>query len=384
MKPRRLPGRLRLSTHAKFGAVLDALAGKIDSAMMQDLNGKVDIEGRSPRAVARDALARMGLIDSGAVEAGEPLLIAASTDVADGAAANKTLRAARDAFTGQDIAIEKAAAPLDLVASGKARLALVSSEAFFDLTGVAPERDERFEAVAAIDQNLVHVVVRMSGPTNLGAVTAFLTGPEGSSSNRVASILKTGLDLSGEIKGEATETTTALLEKLAEESTEAAVVFAPQGDRALVDAMASGNYRLIPVLKWSDGANLVRYPFMRPTQISAGTYSGQFSAVETLGAQLVLAGPADLKKDDVIGDQGPSAIETDLTPISPSAVKTINKSITGTVLIDPSLKLASALAPELPEPPASINPALDISILNLLVIALLIWLVWLFVRPEYR
>ncbi len=373
-----------LSEHPGFGAALDSLADKIDGAMMQELNGKVDIEGRSAQAVARDALARMGLIDSGAVEAGEPLLIAASTDVSDGAAATAALRAARDAFTGQNVQIQPASNPLEMVASGDARLALVSSEAFFDLSGAAPAQDSRFEAVAAIDQNLVHVIVRLAGPTNLGAVTAFRTGPEGSSSYRVANMLAEGLGLSAGVQGSEFESTPELLSQLTEGSTEAAIVFSPEGDRALIDALATGDYRLMPILNWSDGPNLVKYPFMRPTRIAGGTYSSQFSAIETLGAQLVLAGPADQSSNDIVGDQGPSSISTDITPISSTAVTTLNASIPGTLLIDPTLKQAAALAPALPEPPASISPATDISILNLIVICMLVWLVWLFVRPEYR
>ncbi|MEM0945747.1 MAG: glycine betaine ABC transporter substrate-binding protein, partial [Pseudomonadota bacterium] len=54
-----------LSEFPGLGPALDALAGKIDGALMQELNGKVDIEGRSPQAVARDTLARLGLIESG-------------------------------------------------------------------------------------------------------------------------------------------------------------------------------------------------------------------------------------------------------------------------------------------------------------------------------
>ncbi|MEM7547938.1 MAG: glycine betaine ABC transporter substrate-binding protein [Pseudomonadota bacterium] len=373
-----------LSVHPGLGPALDALAGKIDGAMMQELNGKVDIEGRSPQAVARDALARMGLIDSGAVETTEPLLIAASRDVSDGAASTAALRAARDAFTGQDIQILPGGNPLEMVATGDARLALVSSVEFFDLSGATPSRDNRFEAVAAVDQNVVHVITHLGGPTSLGQVTGFLTGPEGSSSHKVGGILVDGLGLSASMKPAEVESISSLLSGLTDGSTDAAIVFSPPGDRALIDALGTGDYRLLPVLNWSDGANLVKYPFMRPTRIAGSTYSSQFSAIETLGAQLVLAGPADQSSNDIVGDQGPSSIVTDLTPISSTAVMAINTSIPGTLLIDPTLKQAAALAPALPEPPASINPAADISILNLLVVSLLVWLVWLFVRPEYR
>ena len=96
-----------LSTHDGLGAVLDTLGGKIDAETMQDLNRKVEIEGRSPAAVARDALARLNLIDSGAVIADDPLLIAASPLVSEGEAATTALRAARNAFRGRDVQITR-------------------------------------------------------------------------------------------------------------------------------------------------------------------------------------------------------------------------------------------------------------------------------------
>jgi REP element-mobilizing transposase RayT len=74
--------------------------GARDEATIRDLNRKVEIEGRSPKAVARDALARLGLIDGGSVETEEPLLIAASPLLGEGGTANATLRSARAASRG--------------------------------------------------------------------------------------------------------------------------------------------------------------------------------------------------------------------------------------------------------------------------------------------
>ncbi len=372
-----------LSTHQGFGPALDALAGKIDGAMMQELNRKVDIEGRSPQAVARDALARMGLIQSGAAQSEEPLLIAAAPSVGDGAAASSALRAARSAFIGQDVQIAPTLDPLGEVAAGKARLALVGADAFFDLSGPAPTRDERFEAVAAVDQNLIHLVVAQFGPTGLEEAESIIVGRDGSVSYRIASLLKEGLNLPGKLEAGDSGTAEALLGRLSDEGKNVAVVFTPEGDRALIDAFAKGNYRLLNIGGWSEGANLVRYPFLRESRIGAGTYKGQFGAVDTLGSQLVLAGPAP-QTGDVVGNQGPSAIAVGLSPISGSAVKTINASIIGAPLIDPTLPQAAALTPELPAPPAAINPSPYVSILSIAVSILFVWLAWLYIRPEYR
>jgi len=63
-------------------------------------------------------------------------------------------------------------------------------------------------------------------------------------------------------------------------------------------------------------------------------------------------------------------------------VKTLKGAIPGTLLVDPTLRQAAALAPVLPSPPSAINPAADVSILNLAIFAMFIGLFWLYGRPE--
>ena len=373
-----------LSTHDGFGAVLDTLGGKIDAGAMQDLNRKVEIEGRSPEAVARDALARLNLLGSGAVIADDPLLIAASPFISQGEAATAALRAARSAFPGRDVQVSPSHDPLAPVASGEARLAMLGADGFFDFSTPAPTRDERFEAVAVIGQNLVHLVTRLDGPTRLDGVETLAVGPAGSSSQRIGSVLISGLGLSAtEVTVEA-ESAAAMIAAVADGQASAAVIPAPEGDKGLIDALAgTDGLRLLPVTGWNEGANLVRYPFLREARISAGVYAGQFGAVETLGTQLVLAGPAPVT-GDAVGDQGPSSVAVSLSPISGTAVAALNESIPGNLLIDPTLPQAAALAPELPQPPAEINPSADVSILSLAVVIFLVWVIWLYIRPEYR
>ena len=373
-----------LSTHDGLGAVLDTLGGKIDAETMQDLNRKVEIEGRSPEAVARDALARMELIDSGAVIADDPLLIAASPLVSEGEAASAALRAARNAFRGRDVQIAPSADPLAVVAAGDARLAMVGADSFFDVSTPAPARDERLEAVAALDRNLVHILTRIDGPTRLDGAESLAVGPAGSSSQRIASLLISGLGLSAKQVPVEGGSTAEMVAAVVDAKADAAVIPAPAGDKALIDALdATDGLRLIAITGWNEGANLVRFPFLREARISNGVYPGQFGAVETLGTQLVLAGPAPVT-GDAVGDLGPSSVAVSLAPISGAAVKALNDAIPGSLLIDPTLKQAAALAPKLPEPPASINPSADVSILSLAVVIFLVWVIWLYIRPEYR
>jgi hypothetical protein len=128
---------------------------------------------------------------------------------------------------------------------------------------------------------------------------------------------------------------------------------------------------------------LARFPFLREARIPSGTYEGQFGAVETLGTQLVLAGPAPVA-GDAVGDLGPNSIAISLSPISGVAVRALNDAVPGTLQIDPTLRQAAALAPVLPQLPSDINPSPDRSILSLAVVIFLAWVVWLYIRPQYR
>lgn len=372
-----------LSTHPGLGPALDVLGGKIDEDQMRDLNRKVDSEGRSPRAVARDALARMELISAGAVATEDPLLIAASPQVSEGVAAADSLRATRRAFQGRDVQISPSYDPLGEVAAGTARLALVGADAFFDLSGPAPMRNEDFEAVAPVSQNIIHVVTLQVGPRGLADAKTIATGPEGSSSAKIAGLLKSGLGLSAELLPQEDGSTAGLAAKVRDKTADVAIVFAPEGDAALVSAFGEGGLRLLPIEGWNEGGNLVRYPFLREARLPPEDYQGQYAAVDTLGAQLVLAGPAP-RSGDLVGDQGPSAIAVGLSPISGSAVADLNAAIDDAPLVDPALRQAAALAPELPAPPAAINPEADISIFNVAIVVLLVWIIWLYIRPDYR
>ncbi len=372
-----------LAKHAGLGVALEALAGKIDADTMRELNGRVEIEGHSPRAVARDALARLGLIDSGAVVTEEPLNIATEPPFTGGTTEATALRAARQAFRGQNVQIATGAAPLAAVSSGEARLALVGADAFFDISTPAPTRMPGYEAVAAVGEAMVHIVVARDGIKALSDAKTLAVGPAGSSSERIASVLISGLSLGATTMEVEAGTSEAFIEAVATGSADAAVLLAAEGDETVDTLFLGGGLTLLSPEGWKGGANLVRFPFLREARFPGSTYRGQYVPVDTLRTQLVLAGPAP-DTTDVVGDLGPSSIAVSLSPISNSAVETINASIPGNLLVDPVLPLAAALAPELPEAPESVNPAPDISILSLVVVGGLIWMFWLYARPKYR
>ncbi|MGB3244111.1 MAG: glycine betaine ABC transporter substrate-binding protein [Sulfitobacter sp.] len=371
-----------LSRYPELGPAIAALAGKITPELIQSLNGRVDLEGRSPRAVARDALARLGLIDAGAVQTQEPLVIATEANFAEGAQGALVLRAVQKAFTGRDAQYGTSDNPLDAVAAGDARLALVGAEAFYDLSNPAPERIEGFEAVAAAGQSVLHLIGSREPVSSLDEIKTLAVSGAGSSSARIAPLIIDGLGLSAQtvsVEGGTAE----VLAAVSNGTADAALVMTVEGDPAVGAAMVDRSKRLFSLDGWSDGANLVRFPFLREARIAANTYTGQLTPVETLRTQLVLAGPAP-EQGDAVGDQGPAAVAVELQPIPGSTVKLLNASIPGNLAVDPALPLAASLAPELPHPPAALNPSPGTSILSLILVGFFIWLGWLLIRPDYR
>jgi glycine betaine/choline ABC-type transport system substrate-binding protein len=367
-----------LSRHGELGPAIRALAGKIDTEKMRELNSSVEIDGRPPEIVARAALVELGLVEGGVITKEEPLVISSSDPLAGTALSNAALRAARKAFPGREIELDTVADPLSQVGDGSARMALVDAGAFFDLSGQAPVRDERFEAVAAVGQTVVHLLSRM--PIN--QVKSIAVGPSGTASNRIGGLLIAGLGLDAAISPASDETMGALLAKVGSGEVEAVLIAAPIG-QPLVERLLDGTGLALQSLDgWKAKANLVRYPFLREVRIPPGTYSGQPAAIDTLGSQVVLAGMAP-ETAGVVG-KGPSAVETSVSALPDTAVTTLVNALPNTTLIDPTLRSASALAPPKPKLPAAISPALDISLLNLAIVLMIAWFVWLYVRSERR
>jgi glycine betaine/choline ABC-type transport system substrate-binding protein len=368
-----------LSRHGDLGPAIRTLAGKINAEKMRELNSSVEIDGRPPEIVARAALVEMGLVEGGVIATEDPLVISSSEPLAGTALSNAALRAVRKAFPGREIELDPVGDPLPQVADGRARMALVDAGAFFDLSGQAPIRDERFEAVAAIGQTVVHLLSRMP----VDQVKAIAVGPPGSASNRLGSLFIAGLGLNAALSPAPAETADALLAKVGTGEVQAVLIAAPIGQPLVERLTENTGLALQSLGGWKEKANLVRYPFLREVRIPAGTYPGQPAAIDTLGSQVVLAGMAPITTG-LVGDKGPSAVETSISALPDAAVTKLVAALPGTTLIDPTLKPASALAPPKPKLPAEINPAFDVSLLNLAIVVMIGWFGWLYMRPERR
>lgn len=358
---------------------LDRLAGAIDAATMRRLNAQVDLDALAPRAVARAALAEMGLLDiSEDLDISVPLVVATSPLLGGDAETGRTLRAVREAFPGRRVTIEAFDDPLGAVSRGAARLALVSAADFAAVDAAGTPVARPFEGLGVVGQGFVHVVALAPGLRNLRDATTLATGPEGSSSYDAGAILAAGID--GIVLVPLPPQDFVAAARAA--GADAALVLAPLGGPAAVELAAAG--RLLPISGWEQGNNLVRFPHLREARIPEGTYPGQSRAVETLAAQLVLAGPV-VEDDEIVGPQGPGAsAPTPVSRLPDATVLALDAALGTGLILDPAIAAAPALAPQLPAPPAAINPSPAISAMTLAVLALFGWLTWLYGRPQRR
>jgi len=368
--------------HPKLAAALDALAGRLDEGAMRELNRRVDLQGQSPAAVARGALAEMGLIeDAEGLAVTTPLRVAAAPFAEAHGVAGVALRAVRSAFPGRVVELAPSQNPLEPVARGEARLALVAAHEFHQ--SGSGDTVGNFEAVGLVGDTTVHLLALKDGIARIEDAKRIAVGPPDSVSERTAKMLADGLGLDVSLVSTGGETAAAVADAMRYSVADAAVVVAPVGNE-IVTRLVAGGARLLSLDNWDQGNNLIRYPTLREARIPAATYAGQDEPVEALSSQLLLAS-VGATEASAAGDRGPGASYTEAAqPLADAKVKALNEALASSVQIDPAIRQAAVLAPQLPEPPLPLNPAPDQSALNVVVIALLIWLLLVYVRPERR
>ena len=149
--------------------------------------------------------------------------------------------------------------------------------------------------------------------------------------------------------------------------------------------MSGGTYRLLPLSEWKEGNSMLRFPFLRLAQIPAASYDGQAQPVETVSAQVVLAGPAPAARDQ-LGETGPGyipgVVQSLPLPVPPSVTLALAEALGSGERVDPKIPTAAALAPQRPAPPPPITVAPTVSLTNLLAILFIAYMLYLFVREE--
>ncbi len=364
-----------MAQHPALGEALDPLAGRIDTATMRRLNGQVQIEGRDAASVARTFLVEAGLVDPDAVtvEVGPEVVLGRPEGVLEQAVPSAR-RALRAAFPDRPVRVEAHRAPKEQLTTGAARAAVLGAEQLFRWSVRRRRwvRDDRVEALAVLGERRMHVVRRANDP---GEALAGRLGIETGTAGRAA---KAMLDALG-LRRTRRAGSAALLTAVKDGALDGALIFAAPDDAPLSGALQSGELALRGLDGWLTAERAVRMPFLRMARIPAGP--GRAGPVETVGAQVVLAGAAP--GDALTRGGGPAAaLPTGGTPIDASRVRTIVDALGVAEAPDPALPNAwQRSQARSPPEPEGWREALEV-VLNGLILLFSGWLAWLLLGPR--
>ncbi|MFN3198287.1 MAG: glycine betaine ABC transporter substrate-binding protein [Bradymonadia bacterium] len=371
-----------MSTHKDLEAVLNRLHNRISVEEMRTLNYAVEVSGQTAKAVARQLLEAEELIPEGSSEEGaKPIVVAVSA--ADGLTepSQRALRAASQAFSGRPVSVKPVRDPVQAVVDGEARLAVLGAERFFPLRRRGRFiREDRIEAVAALGTRMVHVLRRADDLQVQDPLSGRVGVQERDSGGAWAG--EALLSLSTQQAATSSDVK-SLLGKLAAQELDAVVLLVPPGEAAVSEALSSGQAALVNLTgEWT--ANRVsQLPFFREARLPPATYPGQNMAMETLAAQVVIAGPGRQGLGE--GGGGPAAaIRPSSRPLSPEQVKALSSATRISEAPDPALPSAWNVQAGAPNPAeaAGLSPSVVDTGLNVFVFAFLIWLIRVTLRED--
>jgi NMT1-like family len=362
---------------------LRELGGVIDTQSMREMNAAVELEGRHYAEVAEAFLVDRGLLPAGTASVDVEELVLAVDELAElSGPGGVALRAVRKAFPERSVTVVETADPLDAVVQGRARIALVNAASFFEVEGLFPTRRVPAEAVGVVGYELAHVVIPDdSEAISLGEIGRLGVGAPDGASAHSADLILSSLELRDDIElvpheGASLE---AQAEELSQGGLDALFVMAPVGHQQLGEIMSGGDFRLLPLQEWQEGNNQVRFPFLRMSRIPAGTYEGQEEPVETVGAQLVLAGPAPPR--EAVGEAGPATgLPRQASRLPDQTVTALADALPIEERLHPTLPAAGALAPATPPATPPINPSPITSVVNFVIVLVSCFLFYLFIR----
>ncbi len=367
--------------------VLDKLAGQISAADMQAMNKAVDLDAQSPASVATAFLAAKGLLPEDAASGGAAKIkVVADPSVRRGTGTARALRAIRAGYAGSDLDLVNSPAPLDVLAAGKARVAIVGAEAFYRLGSDGPVKTRSAEAFAVLGYKLAHLVSLASGGDSISGMQKISTGPEGSGSAAVLRMMLASFGLTGQVEVINSDASPReQLQGLNRGNYDGVFLMLDIADRVFAGQMRSGFYKLVNLTQWAEGGHTARFSFIRPATIPAATYTGQSEPVTTVSTQFVLASPA--KTVQTAGEVGPGTAGIDSSsaiPVSASAVESIREALGPMDVIDPAIPVHGSLVPEITVVDKSLPFDADISIINILMILFTVWVVYLVFLPSPR
>ncbi len=369
----------RSKTLQRAPGLADAVApleGRLTTRVMRGLNAQAQVEGRDPRVVARRFLAEAKLLDEEAVcKHRAELRLTYHEDDDLGPFLKRARSAVRTTFPDRPVALESHAEPVRRVRTGDARMAIVGAERFFRQRRLRKTpREERLEAVAVLGTRMLHVV-RRAGDAAAPFAGKVGAPPEGSGAAQVADVLLGARKVSATRRGPTIE----LLAAVRKGDLDAALVFAPVGAEAVTSAFAAGGLALRPVERFLDPRQAARVPYLRPARVRPNAYANQPEAVDTVEAQVLLAGPRGAGP----GGGGPAAaLTSSATPLTADEVRALAEATRVPEAPDPALPSAwQRIAAPAEAPESALATASDV-VLNLLAVLFLFWLVRIVAAPK--
>ncbi|MFO7759722.1 MAG: glycine betaine ABC transporter substrate-binding protein [Roseovarius sp.] len=360
---------------------LEPLVGAIDAPMLREMVRQVQVAGRTPRAVAAIALSRLGIAEGGAATPPEiPLAVAIESHELGSSPANRSLAAVRTAMPGRAVALTPSPRPLEALARGEARMAVVPAAAHFRLTPDGAVRDEGVEAVAVVGRSVLYAIAADEGPARLGGARIVATGPEGSPSHLIASVVArhadTDITLAPQEAGDAATIGAAIGSGAAD----AGLVIASRQRGDVVGLLREQpDLRLVDASAWWHGTARLALPFLREAVLRPESHSNLDRTVSVLSMQTVITGAAS-PEATTLGRQGPISYDTRVQSLSDTTVRAIDRALGIHPHVGASLRTAPALTSKPPATPTAHNPRPDHALLTLGIFAYLAVAGWLLVR----
>ena len=368
--------------------ILKMLSGVLDNKTMRLLNKRVEMDGLDPRLVAEEFLMEKKLLDTIPEEKIRKKMLVAmppsSPSRRFSLIKGVALEAVRSANPGRHVELREFPDPVAAVLKGKAFIAVLGAESFLRIhPDKLPKLDPRIEALAVVGHRMIHLIGKKDGPNPAGALMEIQrlgVGLEGSSSHQVAGILLDAYGLTGEIalKFGLFEEQIRAME---EDELDAILKMAVLEDNQISLSFRERNLALKPITGWNQEDRQFRYPFFRLSTISAGTYPEVDGPVETLSAQVVLAGPCSQKGH--LGDGGPgSAIQLARKYLPTAMKRKLVKAIGTGESIDPTLPGENVGRISRRQKHLPINPSPGTSILSALLLFGLGFLIYRLLKQD--
>ncbi|MGD2170865.1 MAG: glycine betaine ABC transporter substrate-binding protein, partial [Gammaproteobacteria bacterium] len=366
---------------------LGKLAGTITAADMQAMNKAVDLDAQSAATVAASFLASKGLLPEGAGGGGAArIAVVGDAGVGRGIDTARALRAIRAGYAGSDLDLASSATPLQDLAAGKARVAIVGAEAFYRLDKDRPVPRGLAEAFAVLGYKSGHLVGPANGADSITDMNKIATGPEGSGSAVVLDMVLHSFGIADKVEVVNSEDSPRnLLLAMNRGSYDGVFLMEPSKNRAIAALMNSGFYKLVGLDQWAQGGHTAEFSFIRPATIPADTYPSQSAPITTVSTQFVLASP--VKAVQAAGEVGPGTAGIDsgaAIPVSASAVEAIREVLGPMDVVDPAIPVHRALLPEITVVEKELPFSPDVSVINILMILFTIWVIWLIALPSPR